>query len=149
MLRKLTLIVVTFWVGGLWMTGLSASILFGVIENRQLAGLAAGQLFKTISVIGLASGVYLLAQAFVEHKMVAFKQYFTWVVLLILVLVLIGHFGIQPYLAQIKLDALPADVMQSDLASKFSFWHGVAGGIYLIECMLGLLLVLVHSPKSN
>jgi len=28
MLRKLPLIVITLWVGGLWMTGLTASILF-------------------------------------------------------------------------------------------------------------------------
>jgi Domain of unknown function (DUF4149) len=142
MLGKLKLIVITFWVGGLWMTGLSASVLFDVIEGRQLAGNVAGQLFTTISTIGLVGGSYLLIQSFFEHKTASFKQRYVWVLILMLVLILVGQYGVQPYLAQIKVDALPLDVMSSDHAGRFAAWHGVAGGVYLIECLLGVALVL-------
>lgn len=142
MSRKLASIVIAFWVGGLWMTGLSASILFDVIQDRQLAGNVAGQLFATISYIGLAGGAYLLIQHFIDNKEVRFKQRYVLVVTLMLLLTLIGLFGIQPLLAKIKVDALPLDVMSSEYASQFAVWHGVAGVVYLIECLLGLALVL-------
>lgn len=142
MSRKLALVVVTLWVGGLWMTGLSASILFDVIKDRSLAGNVAGQLFTTISYIGLASGSYLLIQHFIDNKEARAKQLYVVVIASMLLLILIGLFGIQPLLAQIKADALPLDVMSSKLASEFAAWHGVAGVVYLIECLLGIVLIV-------
>jgi len=142
MLRRLTPIVTTFWVGSLWMTGISASILFDTIEDRQLAGNVAGHLFTTVSYIGLASGLYLLAQRFIEHKMASLKQRYCWIVFSMLILIVVGQYGIQPLLAQLKADALPVDVMSSINASQFAAWHGVAGFVYLIECLLGIALVL-------
>jgi hypothetical protein len=59
-----------------------------------------------------------------------------------LLLVVTGHFGIQPILAQLKAQALPADVMQSVFADRFRTWHGVASIGYLIESLLGIVLVL-------
>ena len=142
MMRKLTPVVVTLWVGSLWMTSFSASILFDTIADRQLAGHVAGRLFTTVSYIGMASGLYLLAQYFFENKIAGLKSSYFFVVFLMLLLVLIGHYGIQPLLAQMKVDALPADVMSSGYASRFAAWHGVAGVIYLVECLLGVVLVL-------
>jgi len=59
-----------------------------------------------------------------------------------LLLALAGHFGIQPFLAQLKAAALPSDVMQSVFASRFKTWHGVASIAYLLQCLLGFVLVL-------
>ncbi|MEE9331194.1 MAG: DUF4149 domain-containing protein [Methylophilaceae bacterium] len=140
MLRKLTAIIIAFWVGGLWITGLSASILFEMIPNRSLAGAVAGRLFTLIGYIGLASGTFLLIHYFFERAKLK-KSYF-WVVMLMLLLILVGQFGIQPLLAQIKVDALPADVMSAEHANRFAAWHGVAGVVYLMECLLGIVLVL-------
>jgi uncharacterized membrane protein YhaH (DUF805 family) len=142
MLRKLSMIVITFWVGSLWMTGISASILFDTILDKQLAGNVAGHLFTVVSYIGIVSGLYLLAQFFFENNTELAKKSYFWIVLLMLVLVLLGQYGIQPLLAQIKADALPADVMSSPQAGQFAAWHGVAGVVYLIECLLGVGLVL-------
>jgi predicted cobalt transporter CbtA len=142
MLRKLALIVTTLWVGGLWMTGLTATILFDTIQDRQLAGNVAGHLFTTISYIGLVSGLYLLIQCFLNNQAASFKQGYFWIVMLMLLLILVGQFGIQPLLTQMKLNALPNDVMNSIYASRFSAWHGVAGVVYLTECFLGIALVL-------
>jgi hypothetical protein len=63
-------------------------------------------------------------------------------VILMLLLTLAGHLGIQPLLAQIKAQAMPADVMQSVFADRFRTWHGVASIAYLLESLLGIVLVL-------
>ena len=142
MLSRLNLIVITFWVGALWMTGLTAYVLFDTLRDKQLAGSLAGRLFTIVSYIGMGSAIYLLIQRLLDYGTAALKQGFFWAVLVMLLLVLAGHFGIQPLLAQLKHAALPNDVMQSVFANRFKTWHGVASVAYLIECLLGFVVVL-------
>ena len=142
MAYRLSLVIITLWVGALWTTGLSAYVLFDTLQDKQLAGSLAGKLFTIVSYIGMASAFYLLIQRLLGFGTGALKQSFFWAVFVMLVLVLAGHFGIQPILAQLKTDALPNDVMHSVFASRFSTWHGVASVAYLLECLLGLALVL-------
>lgn len=52
MLSRLNLIVITLWVGALWMTGLTAYVLFDTLRDKQLAGSLAGRLFTIVSYIG-------------------------------------------------------------------------------------------------
>ncbi len=139
---RLTLIVITLWVGALWATGLSAYVLFDNLQDKQLAGCLAGKLFTVVSYIGMGSAFFLLIQRLMDYGTAALKQSFFWAVLVMLLLVLAGHFGIQPLLAQLKADAMPADVMNSVFASRFKNWHGVASVAYLAECLLGFVLVL-------
>ncbi|MES2546789.1 MAG: DUF4149 domain-containing protein [Pseudomonadota bacterium] len=139
---RLTLIVITLWVGALWATGLSAYVLFDNLQDKQLAGRLAGKLFTVVSYIGMGSAFFLLIQRLMDYGTAALKQSFFWAVLVMLLLVLAGHFGIQPLLAQLKADAMPADVMNSVFASRFKNWHGVASVAYLAECLLGFVLVL-------
>ena len=142
MLSRLNLIVITLWVGALWTTGLSAYVLFDSLQDKQLAGSLAGKLFTVVSYIGMASGFYLLIQRLLDYGTSALKQSFFWAVFVMLLLVLAGHFGIQPILVQLKADAMPADVMHSIFAERFGKWHGVASVAYLVECLLGFVLVL-------
>ena len=143
MAQRLSLIVATLWAGALWMTGLTASVLFKTLpDQQQLAGNLAGQLFVIVSFIGMASAVYLLAHRLLVFGQPAFKQAFFRIVLIMLLLVLIGHFGIQPLLQSFKIQALPLDVMHSAFASQFKAWHGVAGVVYIIECLLAIAMVL-------
>lgn len=141
----LTPLLLTLWVGALWMTGITASVLFQTISDRQLAGLVAGKLFTIVSYIGLISGLWLLVQRLAQEGFSAFKQGLFWVVLLMWVLVLVGEFGIQPLLAQLKASALPHDVMQSVFASRFRTWHGVASIAYFAECLLAVWLIIKSS----
>ena len=96
MTRNITLIVITLWVGALWMTGLTAYVLFDTLSDRQTAGSLAGRLFTLVSYIGLGSAFYLLIQRLVEFGTTALKQSYFWAVFVMLLLVLAGHFGIQP-----------------------------------------------------
>lgn len=138
-------LLLTLWVGALWMTAITASVLFQTIPDRQLAGLVAGKLFTIVSYIGLVSGLWLLLQLLASDGFSAFKQGLFWVVLIMWILVLVGEFGIQPLLAQLKASALPNDVMQSVFASRFKTWHGIASIAYLVECLLGVWLVVKSS----
>ena len=142
MLSRLNLIVVTLWVGALWTTGLTAYVLFDTLQDKQLAGSLAGKLFTIVSYIGMASAFYLLVQRLLDYGTGALKQGFFWAVFVMLLLILAGYFGIQPILAQLKADAMPADVMHSIFAQRFGKWHGIASVAYLVECLLGFVLVL-------
>lgn len=139
---RLALIIMTLWAGALWMTGISAYVLFDSLQDKQMAGMLAGKLFTVVSYIGMVSGFYLLIQRLVQDSTAALKQAFFWSVFLMLLLVLAGHFGIQPILEGLKSQALPADVMQSVFADRFRNWHGVASVAYLVECLLALVMVL-------
>ncbi len=136
------LLVTTLWVGALWCTGLSAYLIFDTIQDRQLAGAIAGKLFTAVSYIGVVSGIFLLGYRFVVSGKDAFKQSVFWITFVMLLLVLLGHFGIQAILAQLKVDAYPNNVMDSIYARQFGKWHGIAGLVYLIECLLGFVLLL-------
>ena len=71
----------------------------------------------------------------------AWRRRTVWLLLVMLLLTLVSLFGIQPLLAQIKADALPREVMESVLRNRFATWHGVSSILYLVQSLLGLLLV--------
>jgi hypothetical protein len=142
MAHKLSLIIMTLWAGALWMTGISAYVLFDSLQDKQMAGRLAGELFAVVSYIGLTSAFYLLIHRLVQFGTPALKQIFFWAVFLMLLLALAGHFGIQPVLESLKAQAFPADVMQTVFADRFKTWHGVASVAYLVECLLAMVMVL-------
>jgi hypothetical protein len=130
------------WVGGLWAIGyIAAPALFAGLSDRQLAGNLAGELFKWIAWVGIAAGTYLLIHRLGRDGMRAMKQLFFWLVLVMLLLTLGQHFGIQPVMQALKDQAMPQAVMESAFRSRFAAWHGVSSIVYLIESVLGLILV--------
>jgi uncharacterized membrane protein len=130
------------WVGGLWAIGyIAAPTLFAELGDRQLAGNVAGQLFRWIAWVGIVAGSYLLVHRLGRDGFQALKQAYFWIVLAMLLLVLGGHFGIQPVMQALKDQALPQAVMESAFRSRFAAWHGVSSIVYLIESLLGLVLI--------
>jgi len=137
------LILVTAWVGGLWAIGyLAAPALFYTLDDKQLAGLLAGRMFAWVAYLGLFSAFYLLIHRVMRVGTAALKQGFFWAVVAMLLLTLAGQYGILPILAQLKAQAGAVDVMQSVFADRFRTWHGMASIGYLLESLLGLVLVL-------
>ncbi len=136
-------VALTLWVGGLWTIGyLVAPTLFAARSaDRQKAGLLAGQLFELIGWVGLACGTYLLLFVVVRMGAIALRRWNFWLLLVMLLLTAISLFGLQPLLAQLKADALPREVMESVLRNRFAAWHGVSSILYLVQSVLGLLLV--------
>ena len=136
-------ILVVVWVGGLLAIGyLAAPVLFASLNDRALAGEVAGKLFALIGWVGLAAGSYLSLFLIGRWRAAVFKRAVFWLVLLMLGMTAAQLFGIQPLMAQLKLDALPREVMESVLRDRFTTWHGVASILYLVESLLGLWLVV-------
>jgi uncharacterized membrane protein YhaH (DUF805 family) len=133
---------ITAWVGSLWAIGLMAApTLFHYLPDHALAGSIAGRLFTYVALIGLACAGYLLLFRLVRFGGHVLRQAFFWIVLVMLLLTLAGQFGVQPILATLSQEALPHEVMESVFRDRFATWHGVASVIYLIECVLGAILV--------
>jgi hypothetical protein len=143
-------IALTLWIGGLWAIGyIVAPALFYTLDDRALAGGLAGKLFTLIAYIGIGCAAYLLLYRLVRFGGACFKHGIFWIVLIMLLLTITGEFGVQPLLASLKHQALPREVMESVLRDRFMAWHGVASILYLIQSVLGLLLVWLqgHDPR--
>lgn len=135
-------VLLVLWVGGLWAIGyIAAPTLFAELSDRQLAGNLAGELFKWIAWVGIISGMYLLVFRLGRQGFQALKQAYFWIVLVMLLLTLGQHFGIQPVMQALKDQAMPQAVMESAFRSRFAAWHGVSSIVYLVESLLGLILV--------
>lgn len=143
--ESLYALAITLWVGGLWAIGfIAAPALFASLKDRVLAGEVAGSLFGLIAWVGFACAAFLLSYLSVRRGLGVLRFGVFWLVLAMLVLALAGHFGIQSILAQLKAEAWPHSVMESAVKSRFAAWHGFAGGIYVLQCLLGAALVLLQ-----
>lgn len=133
-------ILLTLWVGGLWIIGyLAVPILFASLDDRMLAGQLAGKMFTSLSYIGLFSGGLLLAGAFYRTP----KPWADWKVRLLmvmLVIVAVGEFGIQPLMAELKVGGL---VEGTEKWASFAKLHGLASSLYLVNSLCGLALILL------
>jgi uncharacterized membrane protein len=131
------------WIGGMWAIGyVAAPVLFSNLgDDKQMAGMLAGKLFELMAWIAMAAASYLLVYRLVRDGVAALKTFFFWAVVLMLALTLAGQFGIQPIMQSLKNQAMPHAVMQSVFADRFARWHGVSSILYLIQSILGLMLV--------
>ena len=141
--EALYLFAITLWVGGLWAIGyMAAPVLFASLGDRQLAGMVAGKLFALISWVGLGSAAWLLIFLGARWRGQVVKRAVFWLVVLMALMTSASQFGIQPLMAQLKLDAMPREVMESVLRDRFAAWHGISSILYLVQSLLGLWLVI-------
>jgi hypothetical protein len=148
--RDLQTVTVTVWVGALWTMGLLiAPMLFRILPDRVLAGVVAGRLLSVVAYTGLACAGVLIALFMARLQEAPGARRFLWVVFAMVALTVIGEFGIQPILAGLKAEAAPGDVMQSPLRSRFATWHAVASSAYLLNCVLGVVLVVLQNRAGR
>lgn len=139
-------VALTFWIGGMWAVGyIVAPTLFHSLADRALAGMLAGKLFTWMAYVGIGSAIYLLLFRLARFGGSAFKQSIFWLVLTMLLITLAGEFWVQPILEGLKGQALPQNVMESVFRDRFAAWHGVASVLYLIQSVLGVVLVWLHA----
>lgn len=137
----LFVLALTLWVGALWSIGyISAPVLFNSLADHALAGTVAGKQFAIVAWLGMGCAVYLLVFLLAKDGLVALKAAGFWLVFLMLLLTLAGHFGIGPMLDKLRLQAMPREVMQSVVRDRFVTWHGIASVLYLIQSVLGVVL---------
>jgi hypothetical protein len=146
--NHLSSLALTLWVGGLWVIGyLAVPTLFYSQPDRQLAGVLAGKMFETLGYVGILCGLYLLFHRWTEVGKQVSRDVSAWLVIAMLSITLLIQFYIQPLMVEIKLQALPMEMMQSALAGQFRMWHGISSVLYLIESLLGAVLVILFRAK--
>ena len=135
-------LLVTLWAGSLWTVGYVAAPLFFItLQDRILAGTMAGTLFRAEAWLSLACGLLLLA-IFRADPYLSSRNSCTRLVIGMLLCVLVGHFGLQPFMADIRAAAAQAGgVMDEAMRARFGLLHGVASFIYLIQSLLAVALV--------
>lgn len=142
---SLYLLAITLWVGGLWAIGfIAAPTLFAYLADRTLAGDLAGRMFAVVAWVGIGCAAYLALFVVFRRGWRAFRSSVFWIVVAMALLTVAGHFGIQPLLAELKAEAFPRAVMESVVRERFAAWHGIASGLYLLQSVLGVALVLVQ-----
>lgn len=143
--QRLFLLLTVIWAGSLWTIGyLVAPTLFATLPSREMAGMLAGQLFRTEAILGVVIGVLQLVLCNVMIRRGA-TQYrvLRWLVLGMLCCVLIGYFGLQPFMESLrhKAQAMGLGVSASPFRARFGMLHGISSAFYLLQSVLALVLV--------
>jgi len=143
LIPRLRSLLITFWVGSLWTVGyVVAPLLFATLTDRAQAGTLAGLFFKAEAWISLICGALLLAIIWTQKEHPTRTVQIKLVTSMILCTV-IGYFGLQPYMAELRaIAAQSGGVMDDAIRSRFGMLHGVASAIYLIQSLLAVGLVL-------
>ena len=136
-------LLVTMWAGSLWTVGyLAAPLFFMILQDRMLAGTMAGILFRAEAWLSLVCGLFLLiifrADPYFPSRSTCMR-----LVVGMLLCVLVGYFGLQPFMAEIRAAASQAGgVMDETMRARFGFLHGIASLIYMVQSILAVALVL-------
>ena len=134
-------ILLTLWVGGMWTVGyIVAPVLFKLLEKQQ-AGMVAGQLFTVMSYIGLFCAVFLIGGQLMQT--VTMNNWRLWTLIVMLAIVIIGQFVLQPMMAELK-----AAGLEGESAKQFGRLHGVSSILFLINSIAGLVLVITGLSSS-
>ena len=130
-------ILLTIWVGGMWIVGyVVVPVLFKMLE-RKVAGSVAGQLFTIMSYIGLICGILLLASMLYRSGFSSWLQWRVLVLIGMLIIILISQFVLQPMMAELKAAGLTDDVR-----AQFGRLHGISSMLFMFNSLAGLALVV-------
>jgi glucan phosphoethanolaminetransferase (alkaline phosphatase superfamily) len=137
-------LLVLVWVGSALTIGyIVAPTLFAMLE-RSMAGDVAARLFRIEAFLGVACGILSLALAnMLVRRGAAGYRRLRWFVAGMLVCVLIGYFGLQPFMEGLREAARSAglDLAHSAYAARFGLLHGISTLLYVVETLLGVVLV--------
>lgn len=138
-------LLLTLWLGALWAIGyLAVPILFSALDDRAVAGMVAGKMFTAVSLLGLGCGGALLALWWRQLAR-PMRERRIWLLLLMLLLVVIGEFVLQPQMAALKAEGL---VEGGAALARFGMLHGIASLLYLLNALIGVALLLLPRAET-
>jgi len=150
--QRLFLIVAGLWVGSLLTVAyLVAPTIFASLQDRQVAGMIAGAIFRVEAYVSVVAcvGLLVLANLLVNRKLDQYRVV-RWILLAMLVCSALASFALIPYMDALREEALlqGMPVMVSPSASLFGRLHGISSGLFLIQSLLGLFLIWRLSRAS-
>lgn len=133
--QRARLLAVALWAGSLWTVGyLVAPTLFGTLDDRALAGMIAGRMFRSEAWLSMVLGTAMLGLLAVSKDLTAQRRKTLYVVVIaMLACMLVSHLGLQPAMARLR---------QAGERGAFGMLHGVSMVLYMIQSLLALVLVL-------
>jgi len=135
-------ILLTLWIGGLWVVGLVvAPTLFVELPDTATAGTIAGSLFTTMSWIGLVCASMLLLLGWLQRTCHA-RRWPLLLVVAMMVLVVLGEYVLAPMITELRVAGQVA-------SPRFGLLHGLASGVYLVNCVLGLVLLVIWRDPTK
>src|SRR5690625_7569521 len=97
MVAALERILLTLWVGALWAVGyIAAPVLFGILDDRTLAGQLAGGMFTRVAMLSMVAGSSLLLAQLLRRR----PLWRSVVVVIMLMLIAVGEFGVRAVIAR-------------------------------------------------
>lgn len=134
------LLVAVVWVGVLWTVGyVVAPGLFAWAPDRIVAGSLAGRFFGVAGQVSLVCAAALFVLAVLRGRLRSgFMGFAAGMAGCALLLVL----WLQPAAAALRAQAGGVPVQGTAVAAEFGRLHGISSGVYLLESLLGLGLVV-------
>jgi O-antigen/teichoic acid export membrane protein len=135
---KLRNLLLAIWIGGLGsLCAIVAPAIFSTAPDRHLAGQLTGRLFHLQAWVGL--GLALLVLGFSERGVFRAHRKFSVAVVLAALTPIVADVVVQPLMHQAQIEGLTA---------KFVALHGVAGALYLIASLSGLVALWINRPAE-
>jgi hypothetical protein len=136
-------LVAALWAGSLWAVGyVVAPTLFASV-NSTLAGEMVGRLLRSEAWLSIAcAAAMLVLLRFAPELDARRRRLLNMLVLGMLACTLVVYLGIQPVMAQLREAAGPGGVRGSPQWTQFAILHGISQLVYVIESVLGAVLVI-------
>jgi hypothetical protein len=143
MLPNLRLLVASLWAGSVWAVSyLAAPSAFAVLDSTR-AGNVVGTMLTREAWLAIVLALLLAVLAWRSPDLDARRRRsLTWVAGGMLACSLAVYLGLQPMMAAIRESAGPAGVRASPQWGTFAALHGVSQLLYLVESVLGAILVV-------
>jgi Domain of unknown function (DUF4149) len=143
--QRVFVFILTLWVGSIITVGyIVTPTLFATLSDPQVAGMVAGALFRIEGIISmvLSVGLIVFANLLVKRGCGRYKN-IRWYLLAMLICAGISAFIFEPMMDSLREEALSQGfpVMLSPLAESFSRLHTFASILYLLQSLIGLVLL--------
>jgi hypothetical protein len=145
LIARARLLLATLWAGSLWSIGyLAAPTLFATLTDKMLAGTIAGSLFTAQAWLSIFCALMLIVLTSWSRPELDASQrrLLVLTILTMLVCALLLHFWLHPLIASLRNEMNAGGLMAADTQHRFGILHGLSSGIYFVESVLAVVLVV-------
>jgi hypothetical protein len=143
MLVNLRLLLASLWAGSVWAVSyLAAPSAFAVLDSTA-AGNVVGVMLTRLALLSIVMAPLLCVLVWRATDLDAQRRRrLAWLIGGMLACSLVVYLGLQPMMAAIRVAAGPAGVRASPQWGTFAALHGASQVLYLVEAILGAMLVV-------
>ncbi|MFK3738936.1 DUF4149 domain-containing protein [Massilia sp. TN1-12] len=143
MMANVRLLLAALWAGSIWgVSYLAAPSAFAVLDSTSAGSVVATMLTREawLSIaLALLLAIVLLRSPDLDARR---RRWLWWCIGGMLLCSMIVYLGLQPVMAAIRASAGPAGVRASPQWTTFATLHGLSQLCYLVESILGAVLVV-------